>query len=83
MKTKFVTSLSVFTLVASILALVSGAMEYFVLNTLSSQPEVRSILLESLQQQYGVAITLEQMQSMLIRHINVSFFSGLLGVSWA
>ena len=67
MKSRFITGLWIFGVVAGVLGLVSGAMQLASLGALRSQPELWPLLQESLGR-FGLSLTPQQLEQLVLRN---------------
>jgi hypothetical protein len=93
MKSRFVSTLSVFAIIVGAFGILSAAIQLLSYWTLATQPELEPLVLVSFQEKFGMELTAEQVRTMLLRSgasgLVVSGLSIVIGValkrrsSWA
>jgi hypothetical protein len=85
MKSRFVTTLSVFAIIAGVIGTLSGLLQLLSYGALQSEPELAPLVLSSFQEKFGMELTAEQVSSMLLRTgasgLLVSILSIVIGVA--
>ncbi len=85
MKSRFVTTLSVFAIIAGSVGLVSGSLQLFSYGALQREPDLAPLVVASFQEKFGMELTIEQVSSMLLRTggsgLVVSILSIVIGVA--
>ena len=81
MRSKFITTLSIFAVVASVLGLASGTLQLLAFQGLKDHPDLAALTLEAVSQQMGASVTLVELEQMLLDHGLFSMVTSILGVA--
>ena len=85
MKSRFVSTLSLFAILAGVFGILSSALQLLSYRALESQPEIAPILVASLQEKFGIDLSIEQIQHLLLRNgaspLLVSVLSLVIGIA--